>query len=515
MIAVPTLVNTRDFGYVSIPPRFESHDFGSWKERMLLHIVGVEPYLMTILTKGPYVPILVTRTPGATTDAPEIVTELIKPQVQWTDDERRLVNLDARLRNLIINTLPDDIMKSVIKLSFAKKVWDNLCTRFDGTEDVLAAKKIDLNRAYEGFFSLPNENLDGTYNRFKCLLNDMTNAGIEHDILEVCHKFIDSLPIKWQGLRQILHTTKQLKMHDLESLYGTLQFEERALAQNLRAKAESKSSSSTPSHLQDLVNDLDIEERQEMFSDFMQFAFIAGKRYSKKWNSRKSTFSQKPVVDKSQEECWRCGRKDHYKKECNVSIPSLQAAKPSSFSSARPSSVKPADEYKKKYYELRAKMADVEEAKLPAKSLVAEQHDWADSDESEADGEEYVDAICLMALADDQALTKDQVCSSQWVNVTIKKFVESIRADLKTKLNSVSAELSNKNDKLKDLRNVHVELESQKLLNHNLQKSNEELKNKVVDLEKIVISWSKASKLHDQIFNKLMPTQIKAIIGGD
>ena len=81
MSAVPSLVNTRDFGYVSIPPRFDSHDFGSWKERMLLHIVGVEPYLMTILTRGPYVPVLVTRTPGATTDAPDIVTKLIKPEV--------------------------------------------------------------------------------------------------------------------------------------------------------------------------------------------------------------------------------------------------------------------------------------------------------------------------------------------------------------------------------------------------------------------------------------------------
>ena len=116
MSTTPTLVNTRDFGYVSIPPKFESNDFGSWKERMLLHIVGVEPYLMTVLTKGPYVPKLVTITPGATDDAPEVVTELIKPEVQWTDDERKLVNLDARLKNMLITSLPTDIMKTVIKL---------------------------------------------------------------------------------------------------------------------------------------------------------------------------------------------------------------------------------------------------------------------------------------------------------------------------------------------------------------------------------------------------------------
>nr|XP_043628000.1 probable receptor-like protein kinase At5g59700 [Erigeron canadensis] len=74
---VPSLVNTRDFGYVFVPPKFEPKDFGSWKERMLLHIVGVEPYLMTILTVGPYVPTYVQRTPGATLEAPEIVTDLV------------------------------------------------------------------------------------------------------------------------------------------------------------------------------------------------------------------------------------------------------------------------------------------------------------------------------------------------------------------------------------------------------------------------------------------------------
>nr|XP_043620215.1 A-agglutinin anchorage subunit-like [Erigeron canadensis] len=43
-------------------------------------------------------------------------------------------------------------------------------------------------------------------------------------------------------------------------------------------------------------------------------------------------------------------------------------------------------------------MAETEEAKIPSKGLVAEEHDWADSDDS--DDEEYVDTMCLMALTD-------------------------------------------------------------------------------------------------------------------
>ena len=82
MANIPVLVNTRDFGYVSIPPKFEPQDFGSWKERMLLHIVGVEPYLMTILTTGPYVPKAIAYVPAAVADGEPIQETIDKPREQ-------------------------------------------------------------------------------------------------------------------------------------------------------------------------------------------------------------------------------------------------------------------------------------------------------------------------------------------------------------------------------------------------------------------------------------------------
>ena len=80
MSQTPTLINNRDHGYVSIAPRFEQDDFSAWKDRMLLHIVGIEPYLMTILSKGPYVPKAVTFTPGATPEDEGTTTEMNKPE---------------------------------------------------------------------------------------------------------------------------------------------------------------------------------------------------------------------------------------------------------------------------------------------------------------------------------------------------------------------------------------------------------------------------------------------------
>nr|XP_043639170.1 uncharacterized protein LOC122610241 [Erigeron canadensis] len=451
--------------------------------------------------------------------APEIVTDLVKPEVQWTDDERRLVILDSRLKNMIVTTLPTEIMKLIIKYPTSKEVWDRLCSMYEGSADTIKTKKIDLKRAYENFFSLPDESLDSTYTRFKGLLNDMTNVGIVHDNFKLCHKFIDSLPLKWQNLRQILRTTKQIQEYDLEEIFGVLQFEEKALAQNMRAAADAgrhvgpsssspsmsaysvsdplalvsakpinlnvgvSNSTTLPLSIKSLVDDLDAEEKQDMFSDFTDFALIAGKR-------RKAGGVAEKV---------------HYQKECKVSMPTPAAPK------SNPS--KSANEYRNKYYQLKAKVAETEEAKTPAKGLVAEEHDWANSDES--DDEEYVDAMCLMALADGDGLTKDQVSSSQWVNVTIKKFVESLRAKLQSKLNSVSSELSEKSIKLMKLKNVHVELQSHELLTQKVQLENEKLKLEVANLKKIVTSWSKASKFHHKCLSEHVPAQVKEVISGD
>ena len=225
MSTIPVLINSREHGYVTMAPRFEQDEFSSWKDRMLLHLVGIEPYLIEVLNNGPYVP----QAPITGPVAEGAANTVDKPEAQWTDDERKLVNLDNKLRGIIISTLPTNLMKTVIKLNTSKKVWDTLCVQFEGTEEVRANKKIDLKRTYEIFFAKPNESLSDTYNRFKCHLDDMANADIMIDAYELNHKFLDILPYKWQGLRQILRNNGSLKTHTLQSLYGVFQFEERAV----------------------------------------------------------------------------------------------------------------------------------------------------------------------------------------------------------------------------------------------------------------------------------------------
>ncbi|GJX71380.1 hypothetical protein Tco_0308551 [Tanacetum coccineum] len=73
------------------------------------------------------------------------------PEVQWTPDERKSVNLDQRLKSLIMSVLPDDQINSVINCLTAKSTWDDLILYHDGPSDVKESRVMDLKLCYNTF----------------------------------------------------------------------------------------------------------------------------------------------------------------------------------------------------------------------------------------------------------------------------------------------------------------------------------------------------------------------------
>ncbi|GJY59578.1 putative reverse transcriptase domain-containing protein [Tanacetum coccineum] len=54
-----------------------------------------------------------------------------KPESQWTNDERKVVNQDQCLKSIIISCLPNDIMELVISCETAKATWTDLVHSFE------------------------------------------------------------------------------------------------------------------------------------------------------------------------------------------------------------------------------------------------------------------------------------------------------------------------------------------------------------------------------------------------
>ncbi|GKA68068.1 hypothetical protein Tco_0767985 [Tanacetum coccineum] len=103
---LPQLLNSRGGSHVTNVPAFDVDDFTSWKE-------GSWSILM------------------------------------WSPEDKRLANQDKRLKSIIISYLPNDVMKSVIKCTTAKSMWNDLILSherpFDTRDTKIAALRLNFN----------------------------------------------------------------------------------------------------------------------------------------------------------------------------------------------------------------------------------------------------------------------------------------------------------------------------------------------------------------------------------
>ncbi|GJV85179.1 hypothetical protein Tco_1525077 [Tanacetum coccineum] len=120
-----------------------------------------------------------------------------KPENQWTEEDRRVVNQDQRLKSIIISCLSDDIMESVISCEIAKDTWTDLVHSFEGLFDTKENRIMDLKLVYQMFTAKPFESLSQTYTRYKTLLNELANDGVTLSKHEINVGFMNSLPEKW------------------------------------------------------------------------------------------------------------------------------------------------------------------------------------------------------------------------------------------------------------------------------------------------------------------------------
>ncbi|GJU84669.1 retrovirus-related pol polyprotein from transposon TNT 1-94 [Tanacetum coccineum] len=191
---LPQLLDSRGCSNVTNVPDFDKEDFSSWKDRFLVYLDGLEPYLLEVLENGPFVPM------SSLSTSTNLLT---KPQIQWSPEDRKLANQDKRLKTIIISCLPNDVMKSVIKCTTAKAMLTNLVLAHEGPFDTRDTKIAALRLKFNAFKALEGEKVNGTFTRLKCLLNDLKNNGVSIPQAKVNATFVNILPKKWLKIKKV------------------------------------------------------------------------------------------------------------------------------------------------------------------------------------------------------------------------------------------------------------------------------------------------------------------------
>ncbi|GJY08118.1 retrovirus-related pol polyprotein from transposon TNT 1-94 [Tanacetum coccineum] len=393
---LPQLLDSRGGSHVTNVPAFDVEDFSSWKDRFLVYLDGLEPYLLEILENRPFVPMSHLST---------FTNQLAKPKKQWSHEDKKLANQDKRLKCIIISCLSNDIMKYVINCTTAKAMWTNLVLANEKPSETKGTKIVTLRLKFNAFKELEGEKVNGTFTRLKCLLNDLENNGVSIPQAEVNATFVNILPRKWLSMNQTQRANNSIKNDTLAAFYGKYTYGEGLIYQiyeseTTRFSIQASSSKALISNTQFQDSDSDVEEDTRSSSEFLadlnvEFhdrALLANqKRYYKR--SGRVGSSKKPI-DKTKETCFACGKLCHFQKGCpptknyTPSYPSSNKtySKPKFQSNSTPQHNQSVDNYQKdykgKYKGLKAEI-DILTKKIDSlskgkseKGLIAESFVW-------------------------------------------------------------------------------------------------------------------------------------------
>ncbi|GJS62727.1 hypothetical protein Tco_0657511 [Tanacetum coccineum] len=402
---------------------------------------------------------------------PKIAEGDAKPESQWTPDERRVVVQDQRLKSIIMSCLPDDVMECVISCVSAKETWTDLVHSFEGPLDTKENRIMDLKLEYQTFRAKSTESLLQTYTRYKTLINELANDGVNLSKHEINVGFVNSLPEKWltfsQGLRNANHT----QTLDLADIYRMFVYEDNLIQRRYSntKKALITTPSSTPistaffsnNAIQDFQKNSDDEVDERTSEEYLRDLDIE--------------YHERALLANSK----------YYKAEYKKMKAKLVLLEASPSSSQNPKTFQPNN-----------------------KGLVAETFDW---DEEEVSNKEGVTQVkVLMALADDElTVGKSHARNGKWVDITIRKVNTLLSMDK-------DADWQNYlKDELLILKQAKLDAVTFQIQNTKLIKLNHALQEQLKEEKMINEKWLTSSKKVSQCISEHIPHQKKKVLGGE
>ncbi|KAK2422403.1 gag-protease polyprotein [Trifolium repens] len=338
-------------------PIFNGDHFDYWKSSMRIHINSFDGEVWNAIENGPFVPTI--------TDLNGVVTN--KPMTQWTDDEKKKVNYDAKAQNILISSLGIEQFYHVSHCSTAKEMWDTLVTHFEGTNEVKISKINTLTQEFELFHMQDGETIADMQQRFVKITNKLHGLGKPITNQDATNKILRCLNRSWQPKVTAIKEANDLTTLSLTTLFGKLTEHEQVLnllekhekcekkekhnekeKQNDKRSIALKASKSKSKKVEQVESsssedDSDDEEMRLFVRRYNRYVRKNGIRHSddnlKKFRkdsgyrrkNEDARYSKKGI-------CYECGQVGHYKPDC----PNLKRKEKESSSNKRRSKGKKA-----------------------------------------------------------------------------------------------------------------------------------------------------------------------------
>ncbi|KAI3681330.1 hypothetical protein L6452_36121 [Arctium lappa] len=474
-MALNTNTNYYDNGSLSKPPRFSRDYFSLWKNRMMLFLEDVDPTIPEYIENEPYEPVRIIAAVPATATTEAVPERYVVKEIrQWSDEDKKKVGIDARAKTIISMALPDEVFHSIMHLKTSKEIWETICVQYEGTTEIQETRKINLVRQYESFIDGKNESLSDIHQRFNCLIIDLRTVGRTYSNSE------QSNLLK----KNLVKDSKDSKSTPVALVSSEIIPSQRSTLTITELDSESED-----------LSDPDLSE----FDESLALLTNSFKRFARKSNFRRSKplslteKSKSTPVDKATATCYNCEKIGHFASECR----SKKVFKPST-------SRRSNDD---KYHKLKNKYQKLKSYQRKGKGLIAEEHDWAESEESSSDEEEVSNLYLMAEIKEEVEEPSEPSMSyiSSQVSISTNpslpeaersRDVDVLTINLYNALND-KTQAENKNVHLtQELEKCHEKISELNLLEEKLK--DQVIINEIISIEREqAIAALKAEKAHD------------------
>ena len=321
-----------------------------------MFLEATDPDFIDRINDGPHEPKKLV--PAAVVDGITIPEHYVeKDKFEWTSQEKIDVLKNAKVKNILHNSLDEVLSNRVITCKTAKEIWDALEVQCQGTKAIKKNRRALLIQEYEQFEAKADESLTEVYDRFLSLLNELSLVGKVYDYEDSNTKFLRALSEDWDTQTSIIRHQYDLNEISLDEIYGMLKTHDMELQQRknrksnrnkeVALKVDSRSSgsmkgkgktvypdeSSNPddysesntddSNTDESSSDEDIKEMMAMLvKGFKRMKYRKQKRQfnsSKKFGKsgeKKEKDSNIGKLDKSKVRCYNCDGMGHFATEC-------------------------------------------------------------------------------------------------------------------------------------------------------------------------------------------------------
>ncbi|GJT95189.1 hypothetical protein Tco_1090707 [Tanacetum coccineum] len=343
--------------------------------------------------------------------------------------------------------------------AIAPKLEPRKFNNFEGSSDTKENRIIDLKLEYKTFRAKSTESISQTYTRYKTLLNELTNDGVNLSKHKINIGFVNSLPEKWltfsQGLRNANHT----QTLGLADIYGRFVYKDNLIQRRYfdTKKALITTPSSTPISTAFFSNNV-IQDFQENYDDEVDERTSFQPKFTPKL-IHCSINSNNQADQKFQKD---------YKAEYKKMKAKLALLEASSSSSQNPKTFQPKNKA----------LADDD---LTVEKCHARNDEWVDI---------TMRKVNTLLSMDEDADWQNYL---KYINIDLK-FVEEQRLNLLSKYKKMIFELNKCRDELLILKQAKLDAVTFQIQNTKLTKLNHALQEQLKEEKKINEKWLTISK---------------------